>query len=156
MEYSVDQSRYPLVAAAGACQPGWFVDVFSQHCVSEGCWEQAGIQLVSPLLARRRILPAVRLREHPLPASRHGRIGVVPSESMGLLYPAMALSQILVLDLRIGSAVRGAVGRGHPRHAIKIPRVNSPCLAIRFAMVWIVSGAWERHLALLLCADHWP
>lgn len=75
------------------------MDAYSQDCVSTGCLDQAGIQLVSPLLARRRILPAVRLWEHPLPASRHGRIVVVLSESIGLLHPAMALSQILVLDL---------------------------------------------------------
>jgi hypothetical protein len=45
------------------------------------------------------ILRTVRLWEQPLPTPRHGRIGLLSSASIGLLQPAMALSQILVLDL---------------------------------------------------------
>ena len=51
---------------------GWFVDAYNQDCASKGCLDQAGI---------------------------HGRIGVLSSASIGLLQPAMALSQILVMDL---------------------------------------------------------
>jgi len=45
------------------------------------------------------ILRTVRLWEQPLPAPRHGRIGILPSASIRLLQLAMALSQIPVLDL---------------------------------------------------------
>ena len=81
------------------------------------------------------ILRTLRLWEQPLPAPRHGRIGLFPSEG-----------------LRCGGAAR----RGQPGHPIKISRADSPWLAISCAMVWIVLGAWDLHLALLLCADHWP
>jgi hypothetical protein len=84
----------------------------------------------------------------------------------------MALSQILVLDLphwrrrwkrrnrRSQCAqglrrVRPTVG-GQTGHPLKIPRADSPCLAISCAMVWIVWVSWDRHLALLLGSDHWP
>ena len=59
MAHSGDRTRYPLVAAATAGRLGWFVDAYSQDCASKGCLDQAGIQIVSSLLARRRILPAV-------------------------------------------------------------------------------------------------
>ena len=117
------------------------------------------------------MLRTVRLWEQPLPAPRHGRIGILPSASIGLLQPAMALSQIPLLDLphwlrrckgrnRRSQAPRacGAGGRqARPtRTPINIRRADSPWLAISCAMVWIVLGAWDRHLALLLGSVHWP
>jgi hypothetical protein len=59
MAHSVDRTGYPLVAAATAGRLGIFVDAYSQDCVSKVFLDQAGIQIVSSLLARRRILPAV-------------------------------------------------------------------------------------------------
>ena len=161
------------MAAATTGGLGWFVDAYSQHCASKGCLDQAGIQIVSSMLAPGRILPAVRLWEQSLPAPRHGRIGVFPSESIGLLHLAMASARSLcwicstgagggsVETAAAGSAHRvcgagGRKGRGQTGHPIKSPRADSPCLAIRFAMIWIVLGSRDRHLALLLCSDHWP
>jgi len=87
--------RKRMAESVATCR---FADAGASNGLLHSLLDQTWIQVVTSLLCRSRILPAVSLGEHPLPAPLPIGIAVLPCQGMGQYHRSPPRPQILLLE----------------------------------------------------------
>jgi hypothetical protein len=75
-----------------------FADAGASNGLLHSLLDQTWMQMVTSLLCRSRILPAVSLGEHPLPAPLPIDTAVLPRQGMGQYHRSPPRPQILLME----------------------------------------------------------
>ena len=87
--------RKRMTESVATCR---FADAGASNGLLHSLLDQTWIQMVTSLLCRSRILPAVSLGEHPLPAPLPIGIAVLPRQGMGQYHRSPPRRQTLLME----------------------------------------------------------